>query len=384
MATAIDTTTLQPIMLVGNPIRFKVTTDNHVMPFYLLIAKLTITIGAVTKYATMSVEPDSSGVAWFDAAPFLYDYVVDSMKSHTTDLSTSTPLVGDPMVGYSISITEGYGIPYTEYATVLATSSTFYAIYGGLPDYYCQQLELRGSNFYDDIIQQNHFLTNQPTEKNVYENQPEQLRFFHTDELVAVCKVKYVDSAGNETTDTLCRLILNPNHIHTLLATREFCCTSTSLFYEVWVEDAYGNVIVQPQRYICVSNIPTNIRHVVFRNSLGSYDTATLTGRMVNELEFSAGSYLNNVVTNLRNAIVPEQARGFANRYLSGSIGWVTDDELEWITDMLHSDDRLLLMEDQSYEPIIISPDRYMVQSDTPGPKSLTIEAIVGAGNIFF
>lgn len=374
------------LSLAGNPIKVKIHTNNLFdgatrRPFYTII--LNVYDSGSNLLRELSEEPNDSGDAWFNLSD-----VFETLKptlSHP--LEPDSPVQSDNIVNVSIGkfyfkLAEGYGIPYVEQAES-ATSGNYCVIPGGLPDWYLRKLSVGNTTFYDQLLTQNIWLTNQPAVKTVFPDQPEQLRFFSLSNQTVTYEVKRLNSNGLETYHTLWSGSLEASSLYSFLASPEFCAASDTVMYTLYL-NANGTKITNDAVFSIEKAKPHNTRYVLFQNSLGGFDCAALTGKMVTELETSTVDFSTPEISKIREAFVPGQERSLGIKYLTGTIGWKNNDELEWLSELLHSENRQLVVNESDLESIVISADRRKIADDTNAPKTFSIEAIIGVEDFFF
>jgi len=384
------TETLPLISLAGNPMKVKIHTDNLFNNavrryFYTLILNIYDENNVLLK--ELSAEPDDSGDAWFNLDE-AFTGIKPTIASpfDNVDFNSQESVVADATAckKFYFKLAEGYGVPYVEQAESV-TSGNFYVIPGGLPDWYLRKLDTANSTFYAQLLLSNIWLTNQPNVKTVFTDQPEQLRFLHLNaaQQNASLVVERLDHDGAVTTETLWTGTLEPYTIYTVLASPDFAAESDTVKYTLYM--VVGSTKITTDATFILDNAkPENTRYVFFRNSLGSFDCAALTGKMVSDLETMTVDFVTPEISKIREALMPGQERAEGIRYLTGSIGWKSGEELEWLSELLLSETRYLVAQDNDLETIIISPDRRSIGNDSFAPKTFNIEAVIGVNDFFF
>lgn len=379
------TDNLPLVSLQGNPMKVKIHTDNlfdgiNRRPFYTII--LNVYSSTNTLLRTLSEEPNNSGDAWFN----LSEIFASLKPTITHPIANETPVVLDSTASqqFYFKLAEGYGVPYVEQAES-TTSSNYYVIPGGLPDWYLKSLANGNTTFYEQLLNQNIWLTNQPDIKNVYADQPEQLHYFSvsSSNQTASLKVKRLSNLGVETTATLWTGTINAYSHYVFKSSPAFCAIASTVKYTLYLE--VGSTKITDDAVFVIDSVkPENTRYVLFRNSLGGFDCVALTGKMVTELETSTLDFVTPEISKIREALVPGQERASAIKYLTGTIGWKTPDELAWLSELLHSEDRRLVVNTTDLETIIIGAERRKIGDDTFAPKTFNIEAVIGVTDFFF
>lgn len=373
------------ISLAGNPMKVKIHTDNLFdgetrRSFYTIILNVYNSSNALIR--SLSEEPNDSGDAWFN----LSEAFLNLKPTLTHPITQVSPVVADTVAfsQFYFKLAEGYGIPYVEQAESV-TSENFYAIPGGVSDWYLRKLIAANSTFYDQLLVQNIWLTNQPDGKAVFSDQPEQLRFFHVSSAsqTASLMVKRLNTAGVETYATLWTGTLSAYTIYSVLASPEFCALSDTIWYSLYFSVGTAK-ITNEAKFTINKAKPDNTRYVLFQNSLGGFDCAALTGKMTTELETSTVDFVSPEISKLREALVPGQERSLGVKYISGTIGWKDSEELQWLSELLHSENRQLVVNTTDLESIVISANRNLIDDDTNAPKTFSIEAAIGVPDFFF
>ena len=104
---------------------------------------------------------------------------------------------------------------------------------------------------------------------------------------------------------------------------------------------------------------------------------------MLNEIEVQTTTFYTPEVDQLRNALSPGQERSLGIKYLTGSVGWKSNEELDWLTELLLSEQRYILI-DNLTESVIIAPERKQTGGDGNEPKTMNLELIIGVPDFFF
>lgn len=379
------TENLPLLSLSGNPMKIKIHTDNLFdgltkRPFYNIIVNIYSSTNTLIR--SLSEEPNDSGDAWFNLA----DAFTELKPELVHPIQPNSPVVSDSLATtkFYVKIAEGYGVPYTEQPES-AASGNYYVIPGGLPDWYLRKLVQGNTDFYSQLVLQNIWLTNQPYMKKVFTDQPEQLRFFHLYAATRTASliVSRLNSNGVTSVHTLWTGNLSPYTMYSVLASPSFCALADTVSYTLYFV-VENTKITDEAKFAIETAKPDNTRYILFQNSLGGFDCAALTGKMTTDLETSTNDYVNPEISKIREALVPEQSRALGVKYISGSIGWKDSKEMEWLSELLHSNNRKIVVNATDLENITISADRRKIGDDSNAPKTFNIEAIVGVPDFFF
>ncbi len=378
-------TDLPLLSLNGNPMKVKVNTDNLLdystrRPFYTIILNI-YDKSDDSLIKSLSAEPDDDGNVWFDLANAFYDlkptlfynFKFSDFHKDTNDIRK-----------FYFKLAEGYGIPYIEQSESF-TSNDYYVIPGGVSDNILKTYYNDGTSFYYEITNvKNIFLTNQPDRKTVLTEQPEILRYFHNHSSNRTVDLKSRRLLPNGTTETVTveSATMSAYSLYSINAMPSNCRGLEAIEYTLWLE-ASGVVISNELTYILDNFIPDNTRYVYFQNSLGGFDCVALTGKMLNEIELQSATFFTPLVNQLRDVLEPGQERALGIRYLTGTVGWKNKEEMEWLTELLLSEQRLLVT-GSWFETVIITPDRRQTSSDDNVPQTMNLEMIIGVPDFFF
>ncbi|HUW07856.1 MAG TPA: hypothetical protein VMW01_16540 [Williamwhitmania sp.] len=371
------------LSLSGNAMRIAITSDNVIdsatgnrRAFYTILLRVLLN---GEELWVDSVEPDENGVSQFDIQS-----VVDAAIKPTLQypfpagiVSQDTGAVGT----LTFQIAEGFGIPFTisAYSNV---SGTFLVIPGGCSDWYLKQLEAANSSFAQQIQSSNMFLTNSPK------------RRIASDTLLIVRCINgtagssTVTLKGNKTLadGTTEEVILWTG---TMLAGKLYdfdispAHFTNAVAYTVLLNDFNDNPLTQTLSFEVITENLLQSRSIIFRNSLGGWDTITATGQFIGELDLQRTVFNTPVVSRFRNALETGSDRALGIRYLKGNIGFMSNEELEWMQELALSEEVYMVTE-RGLEKVVLQTDKVVISSDDIGPKSMAIEAIVGISDFFF
>lgn len=373
------------LSLAGNPMKVKIHTDNLYdgetrRPFYTIILNVYSQSNSLLRQ--LSAEPDSNGDAWFNLSE-IFESLKPTLKY---PMATTLPITADTnaCTQFYFKLAEGYGIPYTEQAESL-TSSTYYVIPGGLSDLFLRKLAYANTNFYQQLQAQNIWLTNQPANKVIFADQPEQLRFFHLNAAnqTASIKVRRLSNLGVESTITIWNGTLFPYTNYSVLASPAVCALENTVSYAVYFE-INGAPASNEATFIVEKAKPSNTRYAYFQNSLGGFDCVALTGKMLTEIEAATVDFLTPEIEAIRESLMPEQGRASAIKYLTGTVGWKTDSELMWLSELIHSENRKLVLDDDYCATMVLAMDRTQVGADSYAPKTFSIEAAIDVADMYY
>ena len=370
----------------GNPMVIKVLTDNHMSggvrrPFYTIFLEIYVS-GVLIR--TESVEPDGGGNAEFDISEIIRGQLTPAVvKSFSGTVYTQHS--SDAYVTFYCNIKEGYGAPLSKSGTLAFTGSK-YAVVGGFSDSLLEQIESTGGNQYIFLDANRIFLTNQPTFKRTNANQPEFLRFLRTDEPADTYKVmleQYGIGGNVLSLTTLETFDPSTNLVFTIDVTTGSKVTINPLAAEwaVWISNVTTNEDVTERLYYkWDERNDAHKRYVVFRNSLGGYDSVCFVGAMSTNLESEPVIGNSLIVTNLRRAIVPTKERSLTQEVLVGAIGYNSNEELKWLRDLFNSEEVWLVGD--NWERLRLRNTESLGSTDT-APGTFDVEADKGVPDFF-
>ena len=247
---------------------------------------------------------------------------------------------------YKIKYFERFGtIPENK---KVSASSSFYVLNGGisfLQEAIYNRLE---SNFWAKLSYNQYFLSWQPLIKTIDKWQIEKLYFLvqgsHTS-LKLKIKIYYNDETA--TTTVTKDTISSPVQYKVY----EICLTNNILQVagwdsetiekiEVWFDDQADQRVSEIRTYIYDYSYRENARYFMFLNSLGGRDTIRTTGQAINELEYdrvAINKVLNFDFTEKDRQI--SQLKPTERKTFKVNTGWKTEDDIEWLRDLLLSTD---------------------------------------------
>lgn len=266
--------------------------------------------------------------------------------------------------------------PFRYVATVMdgsevlrtSTSETMYAIRGGINEKYWK--EWSGKFFSKWFAKTKGFLTWNPSFK-VLPNQPVFLYFLtnmNPSPLALKLRVLrwYTDGTSDSVPETVSVLNTQGMNVYEVPCGMEVVATTapngdakTIARYMVWLVNENDAVVSKVNTYTVDWSYYEDSRVLVFRNSLGGYDTLGCTGRISE----------NVIVTReTTERIVPfESAASFAEvvinnvtgeRELTVSTGWLDAKQRAWLEELALSED-VYLLTDREHIPLMLMDEAY-------------------------
>lgn len=381
---ALTTTQLLPsLSLAGNAMRIAISSNNVIdsltgnrRPFYNIF--LQVYNGATLLFED-SIEPDTNGVSTFNISP-----VVSAAIKATLTYPMSAFVVEDSgaVAVLTFKMAEGYGIPFVKGAFQDIAGSTL-AIPGGCADWYLKQLEEANSDFGTQLFASNQFLTSQPQQRTVLPASFIILRAITgiNGGTISLKAIKTI-ADGTISTVTLWSGTLEAYKLYDFNVSPSKLSDAVS--YSVWLHNNESNKAITPVHTFVVSQTSAlQQRNIIFRNSLGGWDTACATGKFITEMELQRTTFNNPVISRFRDTLEPGADRAMGIRFMKGSIGFLNNEELEWLQEMGMSEEVYMVTE-RGLEKIVVKVDRWIIADDDLAPKTIAIEAIVGNSDFFF
>lgn len=384
------------VSFTGNPIMLGVQSYNHEdgsgnpRPFYTIFCEIFTANPSAggDPYDVISIQPDADGVGQIDLAPVLKDLTKPTLP-WPIDAETQAVKDASATVSFWYRLRDGYGVPFTQQA-VVHTSSQCYAIPGGLTDSVLQDIEDGTSNCYAFISANKIFLTSIPEKKRTYPTQVELLRFFNyltegTGTYSLKLKQYMWDGSSSITPITLWSGSLDFLSLYTFNVTPSHIGISdNAVWWEIWLEFSGADpaIISEVMTYSRNEEIPTNARLFVMQNSLGGFDTLVAVGKRTITTEGEAQSGYIAKTSSVRKWLQPLQERRVSKNIYSGSLGYFTNAELNWLREFFNSPEKYLY-EAGKLETVMLRNNDFPADTDEP-PGSIEIEAVLGSPFAFF
>lgn len=387
MAITLDTSKIQDVMLTGNPIRIKATTDNYRdndgnrRMGYVIIAAVSDEVGIYEH--TISAEPDSSGVAWIDISG-VAQLIVNALVvfNYTPDVACSS--YNAPLLG--IRFFESWsGNPFqpnhdTDPSPQLANYSVR-VIIGGLSAVRHSKLSSTGGSFYDAYVFKPKFL--QLTNIKIAQN-TRGLRLPFVSNLpnnAFLAAVATLRNISNDSTTTIWSDNIIGAGFYSLLIPP----IAEPGSYEITVKQELDDrLIVDAITLTVTEQLQQHNTHtsIVYRTGLGAYNVVCVTGNIIYEIDTQGQNLVTARQPVSSGGIVYRNSRATGSRRATINLGWRNSDENDTLQELLLSDDCWLEVRnsDGTYtsEPICIVPGRSTLNTNTTAPQSIVIEALIG------
>lgn len=215
------------------------------------------------------------------------------------------------------------------------------------------------------------FLTHMPYEKLIQTEQQEYLYWLANGQQVSsivklMAEVKYKDGS------------INTRTVHTVTDVLPFgvYCLPVSpivigvqedpkevIGYTVWMESG-GVKITEDRTYVLDLRYRRHARFLIFANSLGGFDTITMLGRGVESLKLKQEEYERYVPFSAQ-ATYAERIinKVTGERMLDVSTGYIGDNDLKYLQDLMFSKE-IYLVTDRQLIPLISAQESYVVKED--------------------
>lgn len=246
-----------------------------------------------------------------------------------------------------------------------ATSEVLYALRAGIAERLVPEW---GEKFLSKYVGANRsFLTSSP----IYKVLPDQdlYLYFLTNMLPSPTKLNlrvfrwYADGTEDAAPETLMTQDVQAMMVYCVPASPKIVAGNFSKViarYMVWLTNEADEVVSKMVTYTVDHMYYEATRVILFRNSLGGYDSLGLTGKVSERLDvtrelterikpFEATADFSEIETNL--------VKG--ERELTVSTGWLSDAERKWLDELALSED-VYLVTDREYLPIRLVDDGYV------------------------
>ncbi len=304
---------------------------------------------------------DGSGKATID----IHDFFSDVLSS-----SFTLPEASNQRSIYHPEMCHSYVVRYFEQSGVptvfgkISVTEPFYVLFGGLSSIQEGRYLRQGTDFWSKLCYNQYFLTWQPKTKWVDPWQVEKLYYLVREEYpVIVMRVETYYQDGLSTNPVPKVIIENPVN----MGVYEFILTLDVLqpdawdseyidYYEAWIEDGQLNRISEVRRFRVAHETPPFLRHFLFRNSLGGWDTLRTTGKFQPSYEYDRSMALRipeldstDRSYRLTQTSVTEQQTFTANT------GWLSMEEMDWVRDFCLSGEVYEIINRQLYPVVLTS-----------------------------
>lgn len=276
------------VNLTGCPIQFTFQSDlDH--PQVWIRAYIQVLInGVFVSQIEDKIAVDADGVAVFQFQALLNKHLDSqfSFPEHEASLMIAHPKMS---VQFKIVYGEIYKpIDGPIQPLALTFGSTYYAIRGGLPNHIMARMNVQQITWWEDVVENKRFLTNQPLEKETYPASVEKLYWMMRATGTITLKFDWTatdDSTGTYTTTLaanayqVVEICVSPGLIEALTG-KELAAYTVSI-----------SGLSEERIFTVDRRHKERFDRLLFDNSLGTFDTLTATGMRTQTGENSRESY---------------------------------------------------------------------------------------------
>lgn len=356
-------------------------TDQAVQAFFNIVAQTWMKRGAdMVNIFEDALTVDAAGASYHDISEIVKSELYSEFEFPEVDANGW--IKRDHInVSYFIRYAEKYGIPSTVKA--MSTSQYFSALNGGVPFWKQVEYYTAGTSFWDRMQYDMNFLTWQPTTKKLSITGTEKLYWLAWKSTLnnTLCKLRFTlhtfDDNGITTS-----VVYSATQAVTYLDVFEMEVGYARLntlynfdayfhdqgadgvsgqYYDVEVITDAGLVLSEKRTYQVDLTEYQNSREFLFLNSLGGYDTIRTTGigeyEGTQERTFITSPYPKEFAAAFR---MKKQVFVLGNDKMKVNSGWLTSSQVDWLQDMLLSEEVYEIKNSKLYPVVITS---------TSGPK---------------
>lgn len=344
------------VSLTGNPVvfQFLVTNPNDLNYFRLVVG---CRIWNGTDYDILkpdAIAPDEDGICTWNVQDLLRKRLQGKFtypESKYNSIIEHSDLSNHFIITHQ---TRGFEADNREDLTVqIQVLDKNYFIEGGQPDIITQLQTEIDSEWYNELLIDKKFLTNQPAEKDIHPLQPEKLFWLVREGCTSLkinLKVNLLDgSQQNITGDTssvsefnICEItagiqhyVEDPNAIAN---------------YKIWLTDQGNNIVSEIRTYRLDHKWYERNDFLLFRNSLCGYDTLWLRGKRSAEISGDRDHY-NTKLPNIRPRLADrgfKSTRALTEKEFESNTGYITEEYANYLQELMNSDDVVYLNGDQA------------------------------------
>ncbi|WP_299576703.1 hypothetical protein [uncultured Sunxiuqinia sp.] len=282
------------VSLTGCPIRFVFQSDLTYPQVWIRAYIMVWINGAYVNQLEDKIVVDADGVAVFQFQALLNKHLESkfSFPEHEASLMIAHPQMS---VKYQIVYGEIYKpADGPEQPLGLTFGDTYYAIRGGLPNHVMARMNVQQITWWEDVVENKRFLTNQPLEKTTYPVSVEKLYWIMRSTGTITLKFDWTatdDSTGTYTTThtadayQVVEICLSPGLIEALTG-KELAAYTVSI-----------SGLSEERTFTVDRQHKERYDRLLFDNSLGTFDTLTATGMRTQTGENSRESYRRQLPT---------------------------------------------------------------------------------------
>jgi hypothetical protein len=242
-----------------------------------------------------------------------------------------------------------------------------YVIRGGIKEEHLREWE--GQLFSNYVGPNRKFLTWNPT-KVVLPEQPNYLYFLTnmkpTPTVLTLRLYRYYADGTEDTKSLSVMAIADVQYMTTYsvpIGAKQLGITDLSkkvVKYVVWLNNQDGEIVSEQRTYIIDWQYYREKKYILFRNSLGGYDSLGLTGDFaanINLIRDESERY--KPYQSLASFSEVEVSKVTGQKEIKVNTGWLTKQERDWLEELALSED-ILLVSDRDYIPLVLQDSNYV------------------------
>lgn len=278
-----------------------------------------------------------------------------------------------------------------EVGTIETLDEEFYFVEGGQPDIIRQLQTEADTDWYQELVENKSFLTNQPTNKTIHPEQCEKLYWLVREgcrSLKLNLQVNLLD--GNTVSSQPAITPVTAFNWLEITATLKHLVDDVSLVasYKVWLTDQANAIASEVFEYTLDHNWYERNDFLPFANSLGAFDTLWLHGQRADEVEAERKTY-DKQMPGIRPRLQDKSfvsTRGLMARNNKSNTGFISPEYTEYLSaEFLGSDQTMCLVNDQLWPVLNISDSaKPFDDKDELIKRSLDIEWQLGDKTRYF
>jgi len=247
-----------------------------------------------------------------------------------------------------------------------------YVIRGGIKEEHLREWE--GQLFSEYFGPNRRFLTWNPTVM-VLPEQPNYLCFLTnmkpTPTVLTLRLYRYYDDGSEDSTALSVMAIGDVQYMTTYnvpVGAKQLGITELTkkvVKYVVWLNNQDGEILSELKTYVIDWRYYREQRYVLFRNSLGAYDSLGLTGDFSVSVNMSRDeSERYKPYLSLPSFSEVEVSKVTGSREIRINTGWLNKNERDWLEELALSED-IFLVTDRAYIPLVIQDSSYISEDST-------------------
>lgn len=247
-----------------------------------------------------------------------------------------------------------------------------YVMRGGIVEEHLREWE--GQIFSKYFGPNRKFLTWNPTVM-VLPEQPNYLYFLTnmkpTPTILTLRLYRYYDDGSEDTAALSVMAIADVQYMTTYsvpVGAKQLGITALSkkvVKYVVWLNNQEGEIVSEQRTYVIDWRYYRDTRCILFRNSLGTYDSLGVTGDFLANVNLNRDeSERYKPYLSLPSFSEVEISKVTGNREIRINTGWLSKVERDWLEELALSED-IFLVTDRGYVPLVMQDSSYLNEDST-------------------